>query len=118
MAAESPTVCPSCGTGLRIAKLECPSCGVEVAGDFGFCPVCRLDSETRALFGAFVRLRGNVTKIQEYLGVSYPTARQRVEEMFAALENHGRTGNALGVLKKLREGAITLEEAEKMLRRT
>lgn len=116
MSGEAPSCCPSCGSGLRAVKLECPSCRVEVSGDFVFCPVCRLDPANRELFGVFVTHRGNVRKIQDFLGVSYPTARLRVEEMFVALEGNERTGDALGVLRKVREGKLTVDEAERLLR--
>lgn len=116
MSGDAPSCCPSCGSGLRVVKLQCPSCSLEVAGDFGFCPVCRLDDRVRELFGIFLEARGNVRRIQEVLGISYPTARQRVEEMFQALQANDYTGDAVEVLRRVREGRITVDEAERLLR--
>lgn len=88
-----------------------------VDGQFEPCGVCRLDHELRTLFEQFLDARGNLKEVQRTLGVSYPTVRQRIEVMFREL---GRQApSELGpkeVLRRLREGLITVEEAERLLR--
>ena len=99
-----------------VVKLECPACNTEVNGDFELCPVCRLEGENRRLFDLFLRARGNLKQVQKALGVSYPTTRQRVEEMFQHLEEESALPDPLSVLKKLRNGELDVDTAERLLR--
>ena len=100
---------------MRVVRLECPVCGTEVTGDFDLCPACRLDGEHRRIFDAFLRARGNVRAVQGELGVSYPTARQRMEEMFAALEEGPPGPDPMVVLEKLEAGEIDVDAAAELL---
>ena len=115
-----PAHCPSCQGELEVVRLECSSCGTVVDGHFQPCSVCRLDRELRELFEQFLDARGNLKEIQRALGVSYPTVRQRIEVMFRHL---GRPAASEGdspkeVLRRLRAGEITVDEAERLLRRS
>ena len=114
-----PSRCPSCSGILVVTKLVCPDCGSEVAGEFDPCPACRLPGERRIVFDAFLGARGNLREVQRELGVSYPTARLRVEDMFRALGSSrpgipGRSG-AMNVLERLKAGEIGLDEAERLI---
>lgn len=100
---------------MRVVRLECPACGTEVSGDFDLCPACRLDAAHRSIFDAFLRARGNVRAVQGELGVSYPTARQRIEEMFAALEEAPPGPDPMVVLERLEAGQIDVDSAAEML---
>jgi hypothetical protein len=87
-------------------RVGCPSCGTELSGHFTQCRYCQLDGVERAILEVFLRGRGNVKDVQSFLGVSYPTARQRVSEMLGQLGlaeptdpvagNAGNTGPAAG----------------------
>ena len=139
-----PASCPSCRSGLRVAALICTSCATRVEGSFTPCPVCRLGSEDRALLELFLRCRGNAKKIERTLGLSYPTVRLRLEELWRRLRleeappeetategppsdraggrrprRGGRreAGSAEQILRDLREGRITPEIAANRLRR-
>ncbi len=112
-----PPRCPSCGSRLRVVKLECPSCEAEITGDFDPCPICTLDGPMRRVFDLFMAARGNLRQVQRELGVSYPTARQRVEEMFRKLEGKPERQEPRDILARLRAGEISVAEAERMLRR-
>jgi hypothetical protein len=111
-----PPRCPSCGSGLRVVRLQCPVCEAEVSGDFDLCPACSLAGETRRVFDLFLAAHGNLRQVQRELGVSYPTARQRVEEMFRQLESRPRPPAPGEVLARLRSGEISVDEAERLLR--
>jgi len=111
-----PPRCPSCGGELLIVKLACPACGAEVSGEFDTCPVCRLEGEHRKVFEIFLQSRGNLREVQRALGVSYPTARSRVEEVFRALGQAPPRPDPMKVLSRLRKGEIDLEAAERLLK--
>jgi hypothetical protein len=96
----------------------CVDCGVEVQGEFAPCPVCRLRGEDRKLFDLFLASRGNLKRMERSLSLSYPTIRQRVDDLLTRLGYlKERPPDRLEVLRRLREGEITVEEAERLLRR-
>ncbi len=115
MPSALPPRCPSCGAGLLVVKMECPACHTEVTGEYHLCPVCRLDAVGRRLFGLFVAARGNVREVQAALGVSYPTARQRVDALFRELAEE-EAPKPSEVLRRLRAGEIDVQAAERLLR--
>lgn len=97
---------------------HCESCGVEVAGRFEPCPVCRLEGDDRRLFDLFLASRGNLKKVERALGLSYPTVRQKVDDLLARLrvpEDVPR--DRMEVLRRVRRGEITVDEAADLLER-
>ncbi len=110
----APTNCPSCGEGLTVVRLECPKCGTQVSGKYRLCPICSLTGEGRKLFNLFLEYRGNLKAVQRSLGVSYPTARARVEELFRELSGGER--HPMDVLDDLHSGEIGVEEALELLK--
>ncbi len=110
--AQAPTRCPSCSGVLNPVKYVCSQCGTEVSGDFSVCPFCSLDGENRRLLELFLLARGNLKAVQRMLGVSYPTARTRIEEMFNTLEARmSGEEHSMDILEKLHSGEISVEDA-------
>lgn len=112
-----PPRCPSCSNLLVVTRLVCPSCASEVAGEFDPCPACTLEGEQRRIFDAFLSSRGNLREVQRVLGVSYPTARLRMEEVFRSLEQawERERPEPMSILTRLRSGDIDLDEALRLL---
>lgn len=83
--------CPSCGGGLKITVLTCPDCGMELRGEFeretDF--FSGLSSEHKDFLIAFLRCRGNMSRLQEELKISYPAAKKRMNELLVVLELNG-----------------------------
>jgi hypothetical protein len=111
-----PVKCPSCKGKLKVIQLECPDCGLNLKGDFELCPVCGLNEKMYQLFKLFLQARGNLKTVQRELNVSYPTARQRMEELFETLEAETVRLDARSILARVRLKEITVEEAEKLLK--
>ena len=111
-----PTCCPSCRGSLIVVKLQCLECGTEVSGAFTLCPVCRLEGDTRKLFDLFMKARGNLKQVQRELGFSYPTVRQKIEEMFRKLGQEYFANDPKQILARVRSGELSVDEAEKLLR--
>lgn len=80
-----PAACPTCRGPLRVSGLACDACGTEVRGRFRHCEFCGLDDEQRALLRVFLAARGNAKELERHLGVSYPTARARLDQLLGAL---------------------------------
>ncbi len=110
-----PPKCPSCGDKLIVVKLQCSSCDTEVNGEFDLCPVCSLEGDHRELFDLFLEARGNLKQVQRKLGVSYPTVRLRIEDMFSELRGDKPPQDPSEVLKKLSNGEIDVDTAQKLL---
>ncbi|MBE6948161.1 MAG: DUF2089 domain-containing protein [Ruminococcaceae bacterium] len=78
--------CPCCNSTLNITSLQCPDCGVEIRNTFELSIFDRLNEEQKNFLLSFLRYRGNLKNLQEEIGISYPTAKKRLEELLFALE--------------------------------
>jgi len=114
---RAPTTCPVCSTELITLRVGCPACATEISGHFQPCRFCRLDSADLEVLEVFLRSRGNLKDVQAYLGVSYPTARQRFGELLArmGLGDTPDEPDSEAILQDLAAGRITVDDAEHML---
>ena len=121
---QPPQDCPVCGDRLDITRLGCEECGTELSGSFAGCAFCGLGADDRDVLWVFLASRGNIKEVERHLGVSYPTARARVDAM---LENLGvgpltppdrseKRGAAAKVLEALSRGEIDVDQAAEALR--
>lgn len=78
--------CPFCGGTLKIAVLRCPDCGMELHNDFQRSPFDLLTDEQTEFLLSFLRQRGNMSSLQAELGISYPTAKKKLESLLTALK--------------------------------
>lgn len=78
--------CPCCSGTLNITSLQCPDCGVELRNTFELSAFDRLDQEHLDFLISFLKCRGSLKSLQEEIGISYPTAKKRLEELLIALE--------------------------------
>ena len=81
-----PISCPSCSSGLRVKQLACPDCGTTVHGGFLLPALARLGSEDQAFALAFVLGSGSLKEMAKLYGVSYPTVRNRLDDLIARLK--------------------------------
>lgn len=79
--------CPVCTGDLVVTGLRCRECGISVQGSFWPGEFSRLDANQSAFLRQFVLCRGNLRELSRRLGVSYPTARGRLDDLVAALED-------------------------------
>ena len=115
---SAPRDCPVCGGRLALTRLSCRACGTELSGNFESCEFCALNSEDRQLLKIFLASRGNMKDVERQLGVSYPTARGRVDALLARLglgEKQTKTDPRVATLDALARGEIDLDEAERRL---
>lgn len=112
----SKAKCPECGKPMVPTLCRCNSCRLTLGGEFTVPLLGLLPSEDQALVIAFVRSYGSIKKIQEVLGVSYPTARARIDRIIERL-NDMMTGpeNHDLVIEQLARGEITAAEAMERL---
>lgn len=122
-----PRDCPVCGSRLALTRLGCPDCGSELAGVFEPCEFCGLTAADRELLLVFLQSRGNMKELERHLGVSYPTARSRFDDLLAKLGLQPETAadkaaadtaraERAEVLQALARGDIDIDEATSQLR--
>lgn len=79
------TNCPGCCAELRVAVLKCPECGMELRNEFALSPFDRLDRDQYDYLLTFLRQRGSLKGVQKELGLSYPTAKRRLNGLLLSL---------------------------------
>ena len=110
---------PASGGEFIVTRLECPESGVVIEGSFSLGWVGRLTPEQFEFAGQLVRYRGNVQKLAAELGIAYNTARNRLDDIVAALGGQPEPQprpDRLGILERFQAGEIPFEEAMRALR--
>ena len=77
--------CPVCHGQLKISTLRCPDCGLELKNNFELSAFDKLDDEQYSFLLEFLRHRGNLKNVQDALGVSYPTAKKKLDDLLIVL---------------------------------
>lgn len=111
-----PRTCPVCSDHLHVTRLGCGTCGTEISGEFVASPYDGLNEAEHDLLRVFLVSRGNMKELERFLGVSYPTARQRFADLLERLGFDVPTPPAReDVLARLAAGEIDVDEAAGLL---
>lgn len=120
-----PTKCPLCGGEVTVTRIYCRECDTTIEGRFTGGPFAQLSAEQLAFVELFVRCEGKITRMEDELGLSYPTIRNRLHEVMRALgyEPGGEDTIVEGIsderrqriLEDLDAGTISAEEAMRLL---
>ena len=78
--------CPACGGPLVITEIQCSNCHLKMQGEFKPGLFSTLSDDQLTFVRAFLRVRGNLSEMEKVLGVSYPTIRNKLDEINKALE--------------------------------
>ncbi|MFP4661477.1 MAG: DUF2089 domain-containing protein [Halanaerobiales bacterium] len=110
--------CPICNNEVKVTELSCKRCKTVIKGEFELCKFCKLNEEQRYFIEAFLKNRGNIKEMEKELGISYPTVRNKLEEVRKALgfiEDNKPTVNKKEILDQLSKGEISKDKALKLL---
>ena len=121
-----PEKCPVCQSELIITGLACMRCDTRIEGHFqSFSnPFSKLNAEQQQFLLSFVRCEGKFNRLEEELSLSYPTLRNRFNEIVQILgfqPNKEEATSKLGeeirrqILEELEQGTITAQEARDKL---
>lgn len=80
-----PIRCPSCEQRLEVRRLSCGQCGTEVEGSYPLPQLAALSAEDQAFICDFVKTSGSLKEMAVLLKVSYPTVRNRLDDVIAKL---------------------------------
>ncbi len=115
--------CPICNGELIATELECRHCDTKIQGRFITGAFAALSPEQLEFVELFIRNEGKITRMQEELGLSYPTIRNRLHETIRALGYEpGEEESGLNeeerkqIIEELENGTINYEEAMRMLK--
>src|SRR6266508_9278 len=115
----APTHCPVCQSELTVTRLHCPSCDTTIEGQFAGGPFSQLTAEHLDFIVTFVRSEGKINRLEQEVGLSYPTIRNRLHEVIRALgyepgkdeSPEVRSETRSSVLEDLESGKISADEA-------
>jgi hypothetical protein len=124
-----PKRCPLTGGEIIVTRFYCPDADVSVEGRFAVeqPPFAQLAPEQLKFVEVFVRNEGKLNRMEDELGLSYPTIRSRLHEIIRTLGYEpGKDEPAApppavtqpdrkAVLADLDAGRISFEDAMKLL---
>jgi hypothetical protein len=79
------TRCPVCQNELTITRLHCDACDTTLEGRFAGGPFAHLTAEQLDFVLTFIRCEGKLTRMETEIGLSYPTIRNRLQDIIRAL---------------------------------
>ncbi len=80
-----PRKCPLCGGEILVTRLHCRECDSTIEGRFIPGPFENLTPEQLSFIETFVRCEGKITRMEDEIGLSYPTIRNRLHEIIRAM---------------------------------
>lgn len=118
---NAPTECPVCQNDLLVTRMVCRNCGSALEGRFNLGRLFQLTPEQRHFVEAFIRCEGKLNRLQEELGLSYPTVRSRLEDVMRAMgydvgkPEEGSDGDRQEILERLARKEISADEALQLM---
>lgn len=80
-----PKACPSCGGKLHVQTMCCPECETKIEGDYPLPTLMRLSDDDQTFICDFIKCSGSLKEMAQKLGLSYPTVRNRLDDIIATL---------------------------------
>lgn len=118
-----PGQCPVCHEAMEVTRVYCRHCDTAVEGHFSLGRFHRLTAEQLQFAETFVRCGGKITRVEEEMGLSYPTVRGRLNDLIRALGYDVEPQPAgispeerQGILEDLAQGKLSSEEALELLK--
>ena len=120
-----PSKCPVCSEAMTITRLHCPHCEITVEGHFALGRLSRLTPEQLEFVEVYLRCDGKIKRVEDELGVSYPTVRGWLNEIIVSLgyevpraevPEEASAERRRQVLDDLAAGRISSSEAVGLLR--
>ncbi len=88
-----PKTCPACDGRLNITMLQCSECDTRIEGEFPLPVLLRLPIPEQRFLMAFIKASGSLKELASRMGLSYPTVRNRLDELIALIERYEQEEN-------------------------
>lgn len=122
--------CPVCGGELAVTRLHCQQCDTTIEGQFATSggaggPFAQLNAEQMQFLLTFLRCEGKFNRMEDELKLSYPTLRNRFNEILRVMgfepgkdETTARLSaeERRRILEELDQGRISWADAQRRLR--
>jgi len=106
------------GSLFEIERIRLVDRDIAIEGRFALPPLATLPAEDQVFVAAFVRAHGSIKQMEELFGVSYPTIKNRLNRIAAALpfvdvqpQASAPASSVAAVLDRLERGQVTAAEA-------
>jgi hypothetical protein len=122
--------CPACGGPIIVTECQCLNCKLQMRGEFQLGQFSLLSADQLAFIRVFLSARGNLTEVERVLGISYPTIRNKLDEINAALNktiekktesshepSPDKEEERQAILQKVAEGKLSASEALEQLQK-
>ena len=116
-----PAKCPTCEGKLNVTELKCSNCQTKIIGDFYLDELFQLNQEQQQFLKIFIKTRGNIKNMEKELEMSYPTVRNKLNELIKSLGYEDQFAEEdqekrREILDLLESGEIEAAEAAKRLK--
>jgi hypothetical protein len=116
MSKQTPISCPSCKGALFVSEFKCPDCNTVVKGKFNTPLFGDLNEEQLAFIKIFILSRGNIKEVENRMGISYPTVRNKLDDVIATLSDAPIVKmTSSEILDALESGKISAAQATDLL---
>lgn len=88
-----PRNCPSCGRSLYVQALCCAECGTRVEGAYALPGLLRLPPDDLRFLTEFIMAQGSFKEMASRRGLSYPTLRNRFDDIVDRLRRFEDSDN-------------------------
>jgi hypothetical protein len=115
---------PVSGGELFISELTSEETGITIRGHFEIPRYARLEPDQLEFLEIFLKSRGMLNGVERELGISYPTAKARLDTLINALgltpyetkdKSEKNAAKRKLILEQLEAGEITADEAKRKL---
>lgn len=113
------TQCPSCESHhVVVSKIECRHCHTLFEGEFDIPVLDKLSENDVTFIVNFVKCSGSLKEMAAQHSVSYPTLRNRLNELIEAIQKleHSQKLTKDEIIQRLEDGEITPKEAINLLK--
>ncbi len=80
-----PKICPSCGQRLSVQAMHCDGCATHIEGHYRLPEMMQLSESDQKFVLDFVKSSGSLKEMARQLNLSYPTVRNRLDDIIAQL---------------------------------
>lgn len=116
--AKLTTQCPGCSERLDATRMTCPGCSMQLEGRFELPELLRLKSEDLEFVVDFVRCSGSLKDLCKLKGQSYPTIRNRLDEIIEKLSapSEDLETKRRKILDAISRGELSVKDATRQLK--
>lgn len=86
MQQKLPVQCPSCSNSLAVSQLSCTTCQTTVSGNYSLPILLQLSPEEQQFVFEFVLTSGSLKEMASKIGISYPTVRNRLDDLIEKIK--------------------------------